>query len=109
MKRSRAKETENKNKLVEILSDYDNIKIFTSTDGIGVVSCVFEGYSSDNIGQVLSDYNIATRTGLHCSPKAHKFLGTFPAGTVRFSVGYFNSYDDFEKLREALDYIEENS
>lgn len=105
----RAKETENKNKLVEILSDYDNIKIFTSTDGIGVVSCVFEGYSSDNIGQVLSDYNIATRTGLHCSPKAHKFLGTFPAGTVRFSVGYFNSYDDFEKLREALDYIEENS
>lgn len=104
-----AKETENKNKLLEILNDYDNIKIITSTDGIGVVSCVFDGYSSDNIGQVLSDYNIATRTGLHCSPEAHKFLGTFPAGTVRFSVGYFNSDDDFDKLREALDYIEENS
>ncbi len=78
------------------------------SDGIGVVSCVFDGYSSDNIGQVLSDRNIAVRTGLHCSPLAHKFLGTFPAGTVRFSVGYFNSDEDFETLREALDYIEEN-
>lgn len=105
----RAKESENKNKLLELLRDYDNIKIITSADGVGVVSCVFDGYSSDNIGQVLSDYNIATRTGLHCSPEAHKFLGTFPAGTVRFSVGYFNSDEDFEKLREALDYIEENS
>lgn len=105
----RAKEAENKNKLLEILNDYNNVKVITSNDGIGVVSCVFDGYSSDNIGQVLSDYNIATRTGLHCSPEAHKFLGTFPAGTVRFSVGYFNSNDDFEKLRKALDYIEENS
>ena len=105
----RAKEAENKNKLLEILNEYDNIKVIASNNGIGVVSCVFDGYSSDNIGQVLSDYNIATRTGLHCSPEAHKFLGTFPAGTVRFSVGYFNSNDDFEILRKALDYIEENS
>lgn len=105
----RAKEAEHRKKLLEILSDYDNIKVIAPDDGIGVISCVFDGYSSDNIGQVLSDYNIATRTGLHCSPEAHKFLGTFPAGTVRFSVGYFNSNDDFDKLRKALDYIEENS
>lgn len=52
---------------------------------------------------------IEVRTGLHCAPDAHKFLGTFPAGTVRFSVGYFNSDDDFVKLRHALDYIYENS
>lgn len=104
-----AKEFNNREKLLSILRDYDYIKTITSDNGIGVVSCVFEGYSSDNIGQVLSDRNIAVRTGLHCSPQAHKFLGTFPAGTVRFSVGYFNSDDDFEKLRDALDYIEENS
>ena len=97
---------ENKN---IVFCNYDNIKVIVPNDGIGVISCVFDGYSSDNIGQVLSDYKIATRTGLHCSPEAHKFLGTFPAGTVRFSVGYFNSDDDFVKLREALDYIEENS
>jgi selenocysteine lyase/cysteine desulfurase len=73
------------------------------------VSCVFEGYSSDNIGQILSEQNVAVRTGLHCAPYAHKFIGTFPAGTVRFSVSYFNSDEDFEKLEAALEYIEENS
>ncbi len=104
-----AKEFNNREKLLSILRGYDNIKTITSDNGIGVVSCVFEGYSSDNIGQVLSDRNIAVRTGLHCSPQAHKFLGTFPAGTVRFSIGYFNSDEDFEMLREALNYIEENS
>ena len=102
------KENHNRKKLLELLGGYDNIKVIVPNDGIGVVSCVFDGYSSDNIGQVLSDRNIAVRTGLHCSPLAHQFLGTFPAGTVRFSIGYFNSDEDFEMLREALDYIEEN-
>lgn len=104
----KTRECYNKNKLLYVLNEYDNIRIINSDNSIGVISCVFEGYSSDNIGQVLSDKNIAVRTGLHCSPEAHKFLGTFPAGTVRFSVGYFNTDEDFEKLREALDFIEEN-
>lgn len=103
------RESEHRKKLLEILEGYDNIRVIAPSDGVGVVSCVFDGYSSDNIGQVLSNCNIAVRTGLHCAPEAHKFLGTFPAGTVRFSVGYFNLDKDFSKLREALDYIEENS
>ena len=48
------------------------------------------------------------RTGLQCAPLAHKFLGTFPEGTIRFSAGYFTSDDDFKELKELLDYIEEN-
>ena len=51
----------------------------------------------------------AVRTGLHCAPVAHKTLGTFPAGTVRFSVGYFTSEEDFYELEKALGFIEENS
>ena len=104
----KTKEIDNRNRLLDILSDYDNITTIAPDKGIGVVSCVFDGYSSDSIGQVLSNYDIATRTGLHCSPEAHKFLGTFPAGTVRFSVGYFNSDADFNRLEEALDFIIEN-
>lgn len=105
-------EKENHIRLIKILSKFDNIKIIspTNTDlGVGVVSCVFNGYSSDNIGQILSDRNVAVRTGLHCAPFAHKFLGTFPAGTVRFSVSYFNSENDFNCLETALEYINENS
>ena len=106
-----AKEQENHKKLVELLLEYENISLISTgeAESVGVVSCVFEGYSSDNIGKILSEHNVAVRTGLHCAPFAHKFLDTFPSGTVRFSVSYFNSDEDFEVLKEALDYIEQNS
>lgn len=105
------KEKENHKKLLAILSKYKNIKTIAPSDAadtIGVVSCVFDGYSSDSIGQILSEQCIEVRTGLHCAPFAHQFLGTFPAGTVRFSVGYFNSDEDFARLVQTLDYIYEN-
>ena len=107
------KEQDNRLHLLNVLEQYDNIKtVFVSKDAhnaVGVVSCMFDGYSSDSIGLVLSDKDIAIRTGLHCAPNAHRFMGTFPAGTVRFSVGYFNTDSDFEQLGEALNYIHENS
>jgi cysteine desulfurase family protein len=98
-------------KLLGVLSEFSNIHIIGPQgldNAIGVVSCVFDGYSSDSIGQILNDYDIAVRTGLHCAPFAHRFLNTFPAGTVRFSVGYFNKSEDFEILRTALQYITDN-
>lgn len=103
------REQQNRSRLIELLKKYDNITFIEPKNSIGVVSCNFDNYSSDSIGKVLSDQNIAVRTGLHCAPYAHKFLGTFPAGTVRFSVGYFNTDEDFEMLEKALNYIEGNS
>lgn len=102
-------EQKKKERLIGILKSFSNINVIYAENSIGVVSCTFDGYSSDNIGQVLSDHEIAVRTGLHCSPYAHKFLGTFPAGTVRFSLNYFNSDEDFDKLDKVLAFIEENS
>lgn len=105
-------EKQNHMKLLGLLKRYCNISIVGPTDRdtcIGVVSCIFDGYSSDNIGDVLDRFGIAVRTGLHCAPIAHKTLGTFPAGTVRFSASYFTQDADFERLKSALDYIEENS
>ena len=105
----RERESKARERLLEILSDYPFIHTIKGEAAtVGVVSCVFDGYSSDSIGQVLNDQGIACRVGLHCAPTAHRFLGTFPAGTVRFSVGYFTTEKDFEKLQAALDYIEEN-
>lgn len=49
-----------------------------------------------------SDYNIATRSGIHCSPLAHTTLGTLKQGAVRFSIGYFNTKDEIDKAVEAL-------
>lgn len=103
-----SKEEQNTHKLIEILKEYDNIQIFEPNHRIGVVSCVFDEYTSDEIGQILSKQNIAFRSGLQCAPYAHKFIGTFPTGTVRFSVGYFNNDADFEMIDHVLKYIYEN-
>lgn len=106
------KEKEIFNKLISLLKNYENIEIVgyrEAKEQVGVVSCVFKGYAPDEIGQVLSDMDIAVRTGLHCSPYAHEFFGTFPAGTLRLSVSYFTTDDELDKLKVALDYIRENS
>ena len=44
--------------------------------------------------QARLNQRIATRTGLHCAPNAHKTLQTYPQGTVRFSFGHFNTMDE---------------
>lgn len=100
-----------RNSLIELLSQYDFIKIVGNSAGrryVGIVSCIMEGISSDTAGQLFSERNVAVRTGLHCAPYAHRFLGTFPAGTIRFSVNHFTSDDDFETLQHALDDIADN-
>ncbi len=47
-------------------------------------------------------YGIMTRVGLHCAPNAHKTLGTFPTGTIRFSFGIFNTEEDVDTALDAL-------
>ncbi len=105
------KEKENRGKLLEILNNYDFIRIvgnYESNEYVGIVSCLIEGISSDSAGNIFDHQGISVRTGLHCAPLAHRFMGTYPAGTIRFSVNYFTSEEDFEQLIEALDFIEEN-
>ena len=105
------KEQEHRKRLIELLQEYWFIKIvgdYPDCNYVGIVSCLIEGISSDSAGEIFDRCGIAVRTGLQCAPLAHQFVGTHPAGTVRFSVGYFTSEDDFEELRQALDYIEEN-
>lgn len=50
-------------------------------------------------------YHIQTRVGLHCAPYAHKALGTFPEGTLRFSFGYYNTSEETEYCLRALEEI----
>ncbi|MBR3457641.1 MAG: aminotransferase class V-fold PLP-dependent enzyme [Selenomonadaceae bacterium] len=102
------KEEQNKERLMKLLSRYSFVHLITPADQVGVVSTTFVGLSSDEAGRVLSEQGVAVRTGLQCAPEAHRFLGTFPSGTVRFSVSALTAEKDFEILQGALDYIEEN-
>jgi selenocysteine lyase/cysteine desulfurase len=43
-----------------------------------------------------------SRSGIHCAPSAHKTIGTYPMGTVRFSFSYFNTQEQVAKAVEAL-------
>jgi cysteine desulfurase family protein len=53
-------------------------------------------------GRFSSQYNILVRVGLHCAPMAHQTIGTFPDGTVRLSMGYFNTLEDIELAVQAI-------
>jgi selenocysteine lyase/cysteine desulfurase len=69
----------------------------------GVVSVLPpSGFSVDEFGAWLNDREVQVRTGLHCAPLAHQALGTFPAGTVRFSTSYFTTDEDFKLLERML-------
>ncbi len=68
-----------------------------------VVSLDFLELDNGEAGYLLEhEFGIMTRCGLHCAPDAHKTLGTFPQGTVRFSFGYFNTR---EEIRQAADAV----
>ena len=97
--------------LISILEKYSFIKVVGNIPDrkyVGIVSCLLDGISSESAGEIFSSQNISVRTGLHCAPAAHKFLGTYPAGTIRFSVNTMTCDDDFSELNNAFDYIEEN-
>lgn len=103
------KESENRERLINLLREYEWVRIVGDNPGrdyVGIVSCLIEGISSDSAGNIFSEKNVAVRTGLHCAPLAHKFMNTFPAGTIRFSVSYFTDERDFEELKETLEYID---
>lgn len=105
------KELENRNKLKKILKKYDFIKIIGDNEEanyVGIISFVIDNISSDSMAPIFSQKNIIVRTGLHCAPLAHKFLDTFPTGTIRLSTSYFTNKKDFEELIMLLDYIETN-
>lgn len=71
-----------------------------------VVSLDFEGRDNAEVSYTLdAEYNIMTRCGMHCAPMAHKSLGTFPQGTVRFSFGYDSKQEDVAYCLEALEKI----
>ena len=74
------------------------------TEGrIGVVSVVPAGMDPAELAFRLDEeYGIAVRVGLHCAPAAHRTLGTFPGGTVRFSFGAFNTEEEAVEAAEAV-------
>lgn len=94
---------------IQGLESIEGVKIIgpkTMIDRTAAVSIVIESMDMASVAHQLdSAYGIMTRVGIHCSPCAHRALGTYPAGTIRFSFGHFNTSDDVDAALEALSKI----
>ncbi len=95
--------------LLQGFSQIKGVKIYGPANPrlqAGVVSINIGDGDSGEISYILDrSYGIATRSGLHCSPLAHRTIGTFDQGTVRFSIGYFNTREDIEAAVRAVEEI----
>ena len=73
---------------------------------VPVVSLNHKGIDAGVLARRLQDeYSIFTRSGLHCAPLAHRSLGTYPEGTLRFSFGIDTTFQEIDATLEALDKI----
>ncbi|MBF0253828.1 MAG: aminotransferase class V-fold PLP-dependent enzyme [Candidatus Omnitrophica bacterium] len=70
---------------------------------VGTVSVNLSSISPQEAGTILDQsFGIAVRSGLHCAPYAHRSIGTYPEGTLRFSPGYFNTAEEIDAASAAL-------
>lgn len=77
---------------------------------VPVVSLNIKGHDAGVVaGQLSENYGIETRSGLHCSPLAHQTLGTFPAGTLRFSFGAETTQQEIDYVLDAIAHIASSS
>lgn len=99
-------ELEQLSRLLDGLQQLDIVQIYGPRglqNRVPLVSFAVKGIDSGILGQVLGqEFNIATRVGLHCSPASHITAGTYPAGTVRLSPGYFSTEEEVNRVLEAI-------
>jgi cysteine desulfurase family protein len=72
----------------------------------GTFSFNIRGRMPSEVGLRLDEqFGILCRVGLHCAPSAHKTIGSFPEGTVRFGLSYFNNEEEVDQTLQAVQYL----
>jgi len=87
------------------LASVAGVAILDPAEGerLGIVSFRIAGWDVEDAGIVLNDsFGITCRAGLHCAPRIHEWIGSAPAGSLRFSVSGFNSEDDIAAAVAAV-------
>lgn len=92
--------------LIEGLRSIDGVRVYGTLDAelqTATVSFNIAGMAPSEVGLRLDDeYGIMCRVGLHCAPTAHRTIGTFPDGTVRFGLSAFNTVHEVETAVNAV-------
>lgn len=102
----RAHEVALTQRLIEGLRQIDGVTIYGTLDAelqTAVVSFNVAGLEPSDVGLRLDEeFAIMCRVGLHCAPAAHKTMGTFPVGTVRFGLSAFSTADEVDAAVQAV-------
>jgi cysteine desulfurase family protein len=69
--------------------------------GILGIDCILHD-NSEVAHRLNKEFGIVTRVGLQCAPAAHQYYGTFPKGTIRFSVSSYTTERDVDVTVSAL-------
>ena len=94
--------------LLNGLMNISGLKVYGDTSGDNSTTCVSinsDSLDASELGYLLENEGIKTRCGLHCSPLAHKTIGTYPNGTVRLSLSYFTTKADIEYTLKSINKI----
>jgi cysteine desulfurase family protein len=93
-------------RLIDGLKSVSNVTIYGALDAdIQTATIAFNiaGVAPSEVGLRLDEEcAVLCRVGLHCAPAAHKTIGTFPSGTVRFGLGAFSTDEDVDAAVEAV-------
>jgi cysteine desulfurase family protein len=99
--------------LLESFKSISGLKVYGQDSTVprgSVVSFTIDGMDPSQVGYLLdNEYEISVRTGLHCAPKAHQSIGTYPTGTIRVSPGWFNTESEIAGFVEAIERIARRS
>ena len=96
-------------RLYEGLVALPQVKIYEISSPLSTATLSFniEGLSPSQVGLRLDrEFGILTRVGLHCSPLTHKSIGSFEkGGSVRMSIGAFNTFEEITQTIKAVEII----
>jgi selenocysteine lyase/cysteine desulfurase len=102
----RAHEVEIAQRLIDGLSAIPGVTVYGPRDAelrTATISFNISGMQPSDVGLRLDEEaGIMSRVGLHCAPAAHKTLGTFPVGTVRFGLGALNTAAQVDRALVAV-------
>jgi cysteine desulfurase family protein len=102
----RCKEESLTEKFLQGLASLQSITVYGpagATSRTAVVSFNIAGITSAEAALEFDErFRILCRPGLHCAPAAHRTIGTFPRGTIRFGFGYFNTEEEISMALEAI-------
>ena len=97
--------------LYDGLNNINDIITYGDTSNTKATSCISINYKNIDPSEFsfyLDSNGIRTRSGLHCAPLAHKSIGTYPIGTVRLSLSYFNTIEEIKYVLNIINKFKNN-